>query len=118
MDILFIQQLALSTTIGVYDWEKKIKQKILVDLQMSSDVSHAAASDNINDTIDYANVSDAITRHVEQNTFELIETVAQIVADMVLDDFGAQWVSVTIQKPGAVQNAQSVGVKITRQKQP
>ena len=116
MDIVFIQQLAVSTTIGVYEWEKKIKQKLLFDLEIASDVEVAAATDDINDAIDYAVVSDTITRYVEQNQFELIETVAEAVANIVLTDFAASWVSLTIQKPGAVENALTVGVKITRQK--
>lgn len=116
MDIVFIQQLAVNTTIGVYDWEKKIKQKLLFDLEISSNAAHAAINDNIDDTIDYAKVSDAITRYVEQNQFELIETVAEAVANIILNDFSANWVSITLQKPGAVENALTVGVKIIRQK--
>ncbi|MFT4927732.1 MAG: dihydroneopterin aldolase [Phenylobacterium sp.] len=116
MDIVFIQQLAVNTTIGVYEWEKKIKQKLLFDLEIASDVGVAAATDNIDDAIDYAVVSDTITRYVEQNQFELIETVAEAVANIILTDFAANWVSLTIQKPGAVENALTVGVKITRQK--
>lgn len=115
MDTVFIQQLAVKTTIGVYDWEKKIKQQLLFDLQMSSDITHAAASDNINDTIDYATVASTITKYVEDNQFELIETVAEKVAQIILNDFPVSEVSITLQKPGAVPNAQTVGVKITRQ---
>ena len=116
MDIVFIQQLAVNTTIGVYEWEKKIKQKLLFDLEIAGDVAHAAASDDIKDTIDYAEVSNAITTYVEQNQFELIETVAEAVANIVLNDFAAKQVSITLQKPGAVANALTVGVKIIRQK--
>jgi dihydroneopterin aldolase len=116
MDTVFIQQLAVKTTIGVYDWEKKIKQQLLIDIQMSSDITGAASSDNIDDTIDYAVVASTITCFIEQNSFELIETVAEKVAAIILNDFAVTQVSLTLQKPGAVQNAQSVGVNITRQK--
>lgn len=116
MDIIFIQQLAVSTTIGVYEWEKKIKQKLLFDLEIAADASRAATTDNINDTIDYATVASAITEYVEQHQFELIETVAETVAGIILNDFAATQVTITLQKPGAVENARSVGVKIVRQK--
>lgn len=116
MDTVFIQQLAVKTTIGVYDWEKKIKQQLLLDIEMSSDINNAAASDHIDDTIDYAVVASTITQFIESRQFELIETVAQQCADIILNDFAASQVTITLQKPGAVENAQSVGVKITRKK--
>ncbi|MCJ8275091.1 MAG: dihydroneopterin aldolase [Psychrosphaera sp.] len=116
MDTVFIRQLAVSTTIGVYDWEKTIKQQLLIDIDMVSDIKDAAASDNISDTVDYAVVSNTITDYVQGNQFELIETVAQNIADIILNDFPVTQVTITLQKPGAVKNAQSVGVKIMRQK--
>lgn len=116
MDIVFIQQLAVKTTIGVYDWEKKIKQQLLFDIEMSCDISNAASSDDIDNTVDYAVVSDTITQYVEQHQFELIETVAEKTAEIILSKFAVTRVAITLQKPGAVKNAQSVGVKIVRQK--
>jgi dihydroneopterin aldolase len=116
MDTVFIQQLAVKTTIGVYDWEKKIKQQLLLDIEMSSNITDAASSDNIDDTIDYASVASTITCFIEQNSFELIETVAEKVAAIILDEFAVSQVSITLEKPGAVENAHTVGVRITRHK--
>lgn len=116
MDCIFVKQLTVSTTIGVYDWEKEIKQQLLIDLQMFGDFSLAGVSDALNDTIDYAEVSSRITGFVEQNSFELIEKVAEAVANIILDEFKAVKVHITLQKPGAVPNAQTVGVSIERHK--
>jgi dihydroneopterin aldolase len=118
MDCIFIRQLAVKTTIGVYEWEKKIKQQLLIDLEMSCDITHAGQSDNLDDTIDYAQVASMITEFVEQNAFELIEKVAEGISAIILTDFAVSTVTITLQKPGAVKNAQTVGVKITRQKNP
>ncbi len=114
MDCIFVKQLAMTTTIGVYDWEKEIKQSLFLDIEMFGDFSQAGASDMLDDTIDYAAVSSRITSFVEQNSFELIEKVAEAVAELILTEFKPAKVHLTLQKPGAVANAQSVGVAITR----
>lgn len=116
MDCIFIKQLTMSTTIGVYDWEKEIKQQLLIDLEMFGDFSQAGASDILDDTIDYAEVSSRITSFVEQNSFELIEKVAEAVAQIILSEFKPAKVHIKLQKPGAVANAQTVGIAITRSK--
>ena len=113
-DSVLIQQLAVKTTIGVYEWEKKIKQTLLFDITMLHDTMAAAKSDNINDALDYFEVSKAVTEYVEGNAFELIETVANHVAELILTQFNVSEVAIKLLKPGAVENAASVGVSITR----
>lgn len=115
MDCIFIKQLAVSTTIGVYDWEKEIKQQLIFDIEMFGDFSRAGSTDALNDTIDYAEVSSRITSFVEQNSFELIEKVAESAAQIILDEFNTDKVTIHLLKPGAVANAQTVGITITRQ---
>ncbi len=114
MDIVFINQLSVETTIGVYDWEKTIRQTLKLDIKIGCDIRSAAAGDDIAQTIDYAEVSTRLLKHISSNTFELVETVAQQVADIIINEFNALWVSVTLFKPGAVPEADSVGVQIER----
>lgn len=113
-DSVLIQQLSVKTTIGVYEWEKKIKQTLLFDITMLHDTMAAAKSDNINDALDYFEVSKAVTEYVQGNAFELIETVANRVAELILTQFNVSEVAIKLLKPGAVENAASVGVSITR----
>jgi len=114
MDIVFISQLEVRTVIGVFDWEREIKQKLVFDLELGTDISQAAATDDLKDTLDYKAISHAVHDLVEQSDYQLVETVAEKVAEMILKDFPVQWLSLTLNKPGAVSVAQSVGVKIER----
>jgi 7,8-dihydroneopterin aldolase/epimerase/oxygenase len=114
MDIVFVKQLEVRTTIGVFDWERDIKQKLVFDLELGTDIRQAAATDQLADTLDYKAISHAVYDMVEQSAFQLVETVAEKVAEMILADFPVKWLSLTLHKPGAVSVAQSVGVKIER----
>lgn len=114
MDKVFIEELCVLATIGVYDWEKRIKQRLVLNLSMDWDNHLAAAKDDLSYALNYAAVSDAITHLVSNKPYGLIETVAERVADFVMDEFGVSRVSVTVRKPGAIVNASSVGVSIER----
>ncbi|WP_199609428.1 dihydroneopterin aldolase [Flocculibacter collagenilyticus] len=114
MDKVFITQLKTDTTIGVYDWEKKIKQSLYFDIEMLTDTSVAAKNDDIKAAVNYAEVSEKVTKYVESRAFELIETVCEQLAQLILTSFNVQQVTIKVDKPGAVENAQSVGVEITR----
>ncbi|NHB87476.1 bifunctional dihydroneopterin aldolase/7,8-dihydroneopterin epimerase [Photorhabdus tasmaniensis] len=116
MDIVFIEELAVITTIGVYDWEQTIKQKLVFDIEMGWDNKRASSSDNIEHCLDYAEVSKAIINHVENQNFALVERVAEEVADLLLDRFNSPWVRIKVTKPGAVAQARQVGVIIERKK--
>lgn len=114
MDIVFIDQLSVITTIGVYDWEQTIQQKLVFDVEMAWDNRKAAASDDVNDCLSYADVSEAIITHVSQGRFALVERVAEEIASLLLTRFASPWVRIKVSKPGAVAQAQQVGVIIER----
>ncbi|AMO83523.1 MAG: bifunctional dihydroneopterin aldolase/7,8-dihydroneopterin epimerase [Hafnia sp.] len=116
MDIVFIEELTVITTIGVYDWEQTIRQKLVFDVELAWDNRKAALSDDVSDCLSYADVSDAIIKHVEPNQFALVERVAEEVAMMLMDKFNSPWVRIKVSKPGAVAHAKSVGVQIERGK--
>ncbi|MGP9435429.1 bifunctional dihydroneopterin aldolase/7,8-dihydroneopterin epimerase [Ewingella sp. AOP8-B2-18] len=114
MDIVFIEQLNVITTIGAYDWEQTIKQKLVFDIEMAWDNRQAAASDDVNDCLSYADVSEAVIQHVSTQNFALVERVAEEVAALLLSRFQSPWVRIKLSKPGAVADAANVGVVIER----
>ncbi|WP_392435418.1 bifunctional dihydroneopterin aldolase/7,8-dihydroneopterin epimerase [Yersinia sp. HM-2024] len=114
MDIVFIEELSVITTIGVYDWEQTIQQKLVFDIEMGWDNRKAAASDDVNDCLSYADISDAVIKHVEIQRFALVERVAEEIADLLLQRFNSPWVRIKVSKPGAVAQARNVGVVIER----
>ncbi|WP_306588014.1 bifunctional dihydroneopterin aldolase/7,8-dihydroneopterin epimerase [Hafnia paralvei] len=116
MDIVFIEELTVITTIGVYDWEQTIRQKLVFDIELAWDNRKAALSDDVSDCLSYADVSEAVIKHVEPNQFALVERVAEEVAVMLMDRFNSPWVRIKVSKLGAVAHAKSVGVQIERGK--
>lgn len=114
MDIVFIKQLAIDTVIGVYDWEKTIQQRLSFDLELVTDIRDAAQHDDLRQTLDYAVVCERVTALVQAEPVELIETLAERVAAMLLQEFATSRVQVQVDKPGAVAAAQTVGVRIVR----
>ncbi|CEO40384.1 dihydroneopterin aldolase [Photobacterium kishitanii] len=114
MDTVFIEQLEVIATIGVYDWEQQIKQKLVLDLEMAHDNRPAAATDDVNLALDYSTVSSAVTEHITQGRFLLVERVAEDIANLIMTRFAVPWIKVRVTKPGAVANARGVGVQIER----
>ncbi|KJF98454.1 dihydroneopterin aldolase [Photobacterium leiognathi] len=114
MDTVFIEQLEVIATIGVYDWEQEIKQKLVLDLEMAHDNRPAANNDDVMLALDYSTVSTAVTNLIEQGRFLLVERVAEEVSSLIMTDFNVPWVKVRVTKPGAVVNARGVGVQIER----
>ena len=114
MDRVFIEQLEVITTIGVYDWEQQIKQKLLLDIEMAHDNRPAGKSDNVADALDYSEVSGLVIKHIENNRFLLVERVAEEVTELIMRQFNVPWIKVRLAKPGAVVQARSVGVVIER----
>lgn len=114
MDIVFIKQLEVLATIGVYEWEKSLQQKLYFDLEMAFDNKPAAASDDINLALSYFSVSERLTEFVHNHQFELIETMAESVAALIMKEFSVPWIKLTLHKPGALPKAQSLGVQIER----
>ncbi|WP_177419815.1 dihydroneopterin aldolase [endosymbiont of Lamellibrachia barhami] len=114
MDIVFIRNLRIETVIGIYDWEREIRQPVVLDLEMGADIARAAKSDHIDDTLDYKAVSKRLIQFVEESEFQLVETLAERCAEIVLDEFEVPWVRLTMNKIGAVSAARDVGVIIER----
>ncbi|MGV6850801.1 MAG: dihydroneopterin aldolase [bacterium] len=114
MDIVFIEDLRIDTVIGIYDWERKIRQTISIDLKMSMDNTKPALSDHIDDALDYKGVSKRLISFVEASEFQLVETLAERCAEIVLKEFNVPWLELKLSKPGAVRGSRSVGVQIQR----
>jgi 7,8-dihydroneopterin aldolase/epimerase/oxygenase len=114
MDIVFIRGLRIDTTIGIHDWEKQISRPIILDLEMASDVALGAASDRIEDALDYEAVTRRLTQFVSESRFELVETLAERCAAILRDEFAVARVRLTLTKPGAVGEGVDVGVVIER----
>lgn len=114
MDIVFLRGLRIETVIGIYDWEKEVKQPVILDLEMSTDVVRAAKSDRIEDAVDYKAVSKRLKEFVSASRFELVETLAEHCAGIVREEFGVRWVRLRLNKIGAVSDAGDVGVVIER----
>lgn len=114
MDIVFIRDLRIETVIGIYDWEREIRQPVVFDLEMGADIARAAASDSIDATLDYKAVSKRLIEFVEASEFQLVETLAERCAAIVIHEFGVPWVRLTLNKIGAVSAARDVGVIIER----
>ncbi len=118
MDIVYIRELRANTIIGVYDWERKVRQTVVLDLEMAGDNRLAAESDDIANAINYAAVSNRLLEFIEGSEFQLIETMAEQVAAIVLDEFKVPWLRLRLCKPGAVAQAKEVGVLIERGEKP
>ncbi len=114
MDIVYIRELAIKTTIGVYDWERDIKQQLNIDLDLGCDTSKAGQSDEIEDALDYKAISDRTIEFAEASQYQLVEALAENLARVILDEFSLPWLRIKVSKPGAVSGAKDVGVIIER----
>jgi dihydroneopterin aldolase len=114
MDTVFISDLRIRTIIGIYEWERKVRQSISLDLEMGADIARAAATDAIEDTLDYKAISKRLIEFVEASEFQLVETLAEKIAAIVLAEFSVPWLRLTVHKPGAVRGSRDVGVVIER----
>jgi dihydroneopterin aldolase len=118
MDIVYIRELRAATVIGVYDWERSVRQIVVLDLELAADNRRAAASDEIGDALDYAALSARVLAYIEASEFQLIETLAEQVASLIMAEFGVPWLRLRLAKPGAVAQARDVGVIIERGERP
>lgn len=116
MDIVYIRDLRIETVIGIYDWEREIRQTVSLDLEMGTDIRKAAESDSIEDTLDYKSVAKRLIQFVGDSEFQLVETMAERIADIVLNEYDVPWIKLRLSKPGAVTGSQDVGVIIEREK--
>lgn len=114
MDRIFINNLSVETIIGIYDFERITPQRVVLHLEMSADIAGAAASEDIESTLNYKTLSEALTQYLTESRFQLIETMAEKVTEIVRNDFGVQWVKLTLHKPDALPGDTDVGVIIER----
>lgn len=114
VDVVYIQDLRIQTVIGIYDWERKIKQTVSIDLEMAFDIRKAAESDHIDDALNYKAVAKRMIAFVEDSSFQLVETMAEKICAIVLDEFNVSWVKLRLGKPGAVSGSKEVGIIIQR----
>ena len=114
MDIVFINDLRIETIIGIYAWERKVRQTISLDLEMGADIRTSAATDAIDDTLNYKAVAKRLITFVGASEYQLVETLAEKIAEIVLSEFEVPWLKLTVHKPGAVRGSRDVGVIIER----
>ena len=114
MDIIFISDLRIETIIGICDWERVVRQTVSLDLEMAADIRKAAATDSIDDTLNYKAVAKRLIDFVGTSEFQLVETLAERIAAIVLDEFNVAWLRLRLRKPGAVRGSRDVGVLIER----
>jgi dihydroneopterin aldolase len=114
MDIVFIRDLRIDTLIGIYEWERRVRQTISLDLEMGADIRKAAATDAIEDTLNYKAVAKRLIDFVGNSEYQLVETLAEEIAAIVLNEFTVPWLKLTVHKPGAVRGSRDVGVVIER----
>ncbi len=114
MDIVYISDLRIEAVIGIYDWEREIRQVVSIDLDMAADNRKAAATESIDDALNYKAVAKRLIQFVEESEFKLVETLAERIADIILDEFDVNWLRLKLGKPGAVTGSREVGVIIER----
>lgn len=114
MDKLFLRDLRIDTVIGFWDWERRIKQTVSIDLEVATDARIAAGTDSIESGLNYDELAKRLVVFVGGSTFQLVESLAEAVARIAIEEFGAPWVKVSVAKPGAVADCREVGIIIER----
>mgnify|MGYP005691533211 FL=1 len=113
-DIIYIKDLRVKTIIGIFDWERKVKQEVSIDLEFPFDCEKAAKTDSIEDTIDYKAIAKGVIKFVEDSSFQLQETLAEEIASLIKNNYGVKSIRLRISKPGAIRGSKDVGLIITR----
>lgn len=114
MDKIFLSSLSVECIVGIWEWERRVKQTVIIDIEMAADIRKAAASDRIEDTIDYKKVAKALLAFVGESQFHLVETLTERIAELIVTGFGVSWVKVRLNKQGAIRGARDVGIQIER----
>lgn len=118
MDIVYIRDLRIDTIIGIYDWERQVKQTVSLDLEMATDIRPAAQTDDIQFALNYKEVSKRLIAYIETRNALLVESLAEEVATIILNEFSVPWLRLRLSKPGAVRGARDVGLVIERGTKP
>jgi 7,8-dihydroneopterin aldolase/epimerase/oxygenase len=114
MDTIFLSGLTTECIIGIWDWERRVRQKVVVDVEMGADIRRAAQSDRIEDTLDYKRVAKRLLQFIGDSEFQLVETLAERIAELVITEFAVPWVRVRLNKQGAIRGSRDVGILIER----
>ena len=114
MDKIFLTGLTIECVVGVWEWERQVKQSVVLDIEMAADIRKAAASEKLDDTIDYKKVSKRLQSFVGESQFLLVETLTEQIAKLIISEFGVAWVKVRLNKYGALRGVQDVGIVIER----
>lgn len=114
LDIIYLNDLRIETVIGIYDWERQTKQTVILDLEMATDIKQAAASDDIEHTLDYKAVAKRLIDFVSNSEYQLVETLAEKITEIILNEFNVPWVKLRLNKQGALRGVRDVGVIIER----
>lgn len=117
MDKIFVSSLAIECVVGIWEWERRVKQTVVLDLEMATDIRKAASTDHIDDTIDYKRVSKRLITFVGESQFQLVETLTERIAELIITEFGVSWVKVRLNKRGALRGARDVGIEIERRRE-
>jgi dihydroneopterin aldolase len=115
-DVVFLRGLAIETTIGFFEWERHVKQTVVLDLEIPVDCARAAGSDDVKDTVDYKSIAKRCIGFVGEAKFNLVETLAHKLALTLLEEFDIAWIRISLNKPGAIRGSRDVGVTIERRK--
>jgi 7,8-dihydroneopterin aldolase/epimerase/oxygenase len=115
-DIVFLRGLAIETTIGFFEWERHVKQTVVLDLEIPVDCARAASSDSVQDTVDYKSIAKRCLAYVSEAQFHLVETLAHNLAMTLLAEFDIAWIRISLNKPGAIRGSRDVGVTIERRR--
>jgi len=118
MDIVYIRDLRIETIIGIFDWEREVRQAVSLDLEMAADMRRAAATDDIAHALDYKAVAKRLIAFIEDSQFLLVERMAEEIAGLVQREFGVPWLRLRVSKPGALRGARDVGIIIERGAKP
>ena len=116
-DLIFLSGLTTECIIGIWDWERRVKQKIVLDIEMATDIRKAAASDHIDDTLDYKRVAKRLLQFVGDSRFQLVETLTERIAEIIVTEFDVPWVRVRLNKQGAIRGSRDVGILIERRRE-
>jgi len=116
MDKIFLKDLKIKTRIGIFDWEKQIDQIININIEVGTDIKKAAKTEDVKYSLDYKDLSNKVKEYVANNHHDLIETLIENIAEMILLEFKVEYVTISISKPGAIRDSQDVGITITRNK--
>ncbi|MFL6578088.1 MAG: dihydroneopterin aldolase [Povalibacter sp.] len=114
MDKIFLSALNVECIVGIWEWERRVKQTVIIDIEMAADIRRAAASDRIEDTVDYKRVAKRLLAFVGDSQFKLVETLTERIAQLIVTEFSVSWVRVRLNKQGAIRGAKDVGIEIER----